>query len=169
MAKFNERLTELKGMQNTQKRIFDMASSGIDPKLTARYEFGQGMKTGTPGGPNTNVEGLETDTEVKDRLNKAVNLGSTNTNESNTSQGDSLNTNLGNMPQGDALNEILRKDIDKKESAKVTTPVSTAMSNVVSQGYSTSSMFAKKYDKPTSMLKKSGMKMGGFGSKTYKK
>ena len=41
------------------------------------------------------------------------------------------------------------------------------MSNAASKGYST--MVSKRYNKPTSMLKKSGMKMGGFGSKTYKK
>ena len=75
------------------------------------------------------------------------------------------------MPQGDALNDILRKNIDKKENAKVTKPVSTAVSNVMSdaasRGYSTA--LTKRYNSPTSMLKKSGMKMGGFGSKTYKK
>jgi len=153
-AKFEERLEELTGMQNTQKRIMNMAEAGVDPRMRANFEFGTEMKKGTPGGPDTNIEGLETEQEVKDRLNKGVNLGT-------------VNSQVGNMPQGDALNKILREDIDKKESAKVTRPVSTVMSNAASQGYST--MVAKKYNKPTSMLKKSGMKMGGFGSKTYKK
>ena len=153
-AKFEERQAELTGMKNTQKRIMDMAKAGVDPRLTARFESGTEMKAGTPGGPDTNVEGLETDKQVKDRLNKGVNLGT-------------VSSKVGDMPQGDALNDILRKDIDKKESAQVTRPVSTVMSNAASQGYST--MVAKKYNRPTSMLKKSGMKMGGFGSKTYKK
>lgn len=167
MAKFNESLSELKSMQNTQKRITDMAKAGVDPRRTARFESGTEMKAGTPGGPDTNVEGLETAEQVRKRLSENVNLGSTNSEESNTSQGDALSSKLGTMPQGDALNKILRENIDKK--AKVNKPVSTAMSNAVSQGYSTSTMFAKKYNKPTSMLKKSCMKMGGFGSKTYKK
>ena len=161
MAKFNERVYELTSMNNTRKRIAAQAEAGVDPKLTARFKIGTKMKEGTPGGPDTNVEGLETDTQVKDRLNKGVNLGT-------------VSSTIGDMPEGDALNDILRKNINEKENAKVTTPVSTAVSNVmsdvVSRGFSTtSSGLTKKYTAPTSMLKKSGMKMGGFGSKTYKK
>ena len=164
-AKFEERQAELTGMKNTQKRIMDMAKAGVDPRLTARFESGTEMKAGDAGGkPVKDTSGkyqTQEDFENKAKQEAGINLGSTN------SQGDALNSKLGDMPQGDALNDILRKDIDKKESAKVTRPVSTVMSNAASQGYST--MVAKKYNKPTSMLKKSGMKMGGFGSKTYKK
>ena len=159
-AKFEERKAELEGMQNTQDRIMDMAKSGVDPRLTVRYEYGRGMKTSDPGGkPVIDTSGnYQTQEEFEKNAKKkaGINLGE-------------IDSKAGNMPQGDALNKILREDIDKKESAKVNKPVSTAMSNVVSQGYSTSTMFAKKYNKPTSMLKKSCMKMGGFGSKTYKK
>ena len=166
-AKFEERQAELTGMKNTQKRIMDMAKAGVDPRLTARFESGTEMKAGDAGGkPVKDTSGkyqTQEDFENKAKQEAGINLGSTN------SQGDNLSSKLGDMPQGDALNKILREDIDKKESAKVTRPVSTVMSNAASQGYSTSSGLAKKYNKPTSMLKKSGMKMGGFGSKTYKK
>ena len=159
-AKFEERKAELGGMKDTQKRIMDMAKAGVDPRLTVRFESGTEMKAGDPGGkPVIDTSGqYQTKKEFEENAKKkaGINLGE-------------VDSNAGNIPQGDALNKILRKDIDKKENAKVTTPVSTAMSNVVSQGYSTSTMFAKKYNKPTSMLKKSCMKMGGFGSKTYKK
>lgn len=169
--KFEERLAELKGTKNTQKRILAMAEAGADPRRTARFEIGTEMKAGDPGGKlvkDTSGK-YQTKEEFENKAKKeaGINLGSTSSEESNTSQGDALSSELGTMPQGDALNKILRKDIDKKQNAQVTKPVSTAMSNVVSQGYST--MVAKKYNKPTSMLKKSGMKMGGFGSKTYKK
>ncbi len=158
--KLEEAQAEKEAMQYTQKRIMDMAKAGVDPRLTARFESGTEMKAGDPGGkPVIDTSGqYQTKKEFEENAKKkaGINLGE-------------VDSNAGNIPQGDALNKILRKDIDKKENAKVTTPVSTAMSNVVSQGYSTSTMFAKKYNKPTSMLKKSCMKMGGFGSKTYKK
>lgn len=152
--KLEEAQAEKQGMEATQKRILDMAKAGKDPRLTRTFESGTEMKAGSPGGPDTNVEGLETAEDVRNRLNQGVNLGT-------------VDSAAGSAPEGDALNEILRKNIDEK--AQVTKPVSTTMSNAVSQGYSTSTMFAKKYTAPTSMLKKSGMKMSGFGSKTYKK
>lgn len=45
-AKGKEVAFESKAMGNTAKRIGDMASSGVDPTLTARYEFGRGMQSG---------------------------------------------------------------------------------------------------------------------------
>ena len=163
-AKFEERLAELGGAKDTQKRIMDMAKAGVDPRRTARFEVGTEMKEGTPGGePVIDTSGkYQTQEEFENKAKKAagINLGA-------------VDSAAGSMPEGDALNDILRKNINEKENAKVTTPVSTAVSNVmsdaVSRGFSTSSALAKKYTSPTSMLKKSGMKMGGFGSKTYKK
>lgn len=157
-AKFEERKAELGGMKDTQKRIMDMAKAGADPRLTARFEIGTKMKAGDPGGkPVKDTSGkyqTKEDFENKAKKEAGINLGT-------------VDSKAGDMVQGDALNKILKKNIDEK--AKVNKPVSTAMSNAVSQGYSTSTMFAKKYNKPSSMLKKSCMKMGGFGSKTYKK
>jgi len=158
--KLEEAQAEKEAMQYTQKRIMDMAKAGVDPRLTVRFESGTEMKAGDPGGKPVidTSRKYQTKKEFEENAKKkaGINLGE-------------VDSNAGNMVQGDALNKILRKDIDKKENAKINKPVSTAMSNVVSQGYSTSTMFAKKYNKPTSMLKKSCMKMGGFGSKTYKK
>ena len=164
MAKFNERMYELKSMDNTRKRIGAMSEAGVDPRRTARFEIGTKMKEGTPGGePVIDTSGkYQTQEEFENKAKKAagINLGT-------------VDSAAGSMPEGDALNDILRKNIDEKENARVTTPVSTAVSNVmsdvVSRGFSTSSGLTKKYNAPTSMLKKSGMKMGGFGSKTYKK
>ena len=157
-AKFEERLAELGGMENTQKRIMDMAKAGVDPRRTARFEIGTEMKAGDPGGkPVKDTSGkYQTKEEFENKAKKeaGINLGT-------------VDSKAGNMVQGDALNKILKKNIDEK--SKVTRPVSTVMSNAASRGYSTSSALVKKYNNPTSMLKKSCMKMGGFGSKTYKK
>ena len=158
-AKFDERKAELTGMKDTQKRIMDMAKAGADPRITRRFESGTEMKAGTPGGePVVDTSGkykTQEDFENKAKQEAGINLGT-------------VDSAAGSMPEGDALNKILRKNIDEK--AQVTQPVSTTMSDVVSRGFSTtSSGLTKKYTAPTSMLKKSGMKMGGFGSKTYKK
>ena len=117
-AKFDERMSELKSMSNTQKRISDMASSGVDPQITLRYEYGRGMEKGQEGGPLTDPTGkYEKEEETKARLSKRI-LG-------------------------------------------------TSDSNVISKGYSTGKGMPKKQATP--ILMKKGMKMSGFGSKTYKK
>lgn len=155
MAKFNERLSELKNMQNTQKRISDMASSGVDPRLTARYEFGRGMKEATEGGVSTDTEGLPTAEEIQNKY-KGISEGTVNLG--------TVNPDAGKGTQTESVTENLTEDREpKKEPNK---SLSSSYSGRADIGYST--MVAKKQG-GVSMLKKSGMKMGGYGSKTYKK
>lgn len=154
-AKFNERLSELKSMSDTQKRISDMASSGVDPRLTVRYEYGRGMKEATEGGVSTDTKDLPTAEQIQNKYKgiseTTVNLGT-------------VNSDAGKGTKTESVTENLTEDREpKKEPNKSLSSSSSGRADI---GYST--MVAKKQG-GVSMLKKSGMKMGGYGSKTYKK
>lgn len=155
-AKFEERKAELKGMQNTQKRILDMASSGVDPRLTARYEYGRGMKEAQEGGISTDTKGLPTAEAVEKRIKSYS--------EGTSGNFGTVNSNLGKGTEVESVTENLTKD--RQPKPKINKPLSTASASRADIGYST--MVAKKQG-GMSMLKKGGMKMGGYGSKTYKK
>lgn len=155
MAKFNERLSELKSMQNTQKRISDMASSGVDPRLTARYEFGRGMKEATEGGVSTDIEGLPTAEDIQNKY-KGISEGTVNLG--------TVNSDAGKGTKTESVTENLTEDREPKKQPNKS--LSSSYSGRADIGYST--MVAKKQG-GVSMLKKGGMKMGGYGSKTYKK
>lgn len=93
-----------------------------------------------------------------DNETKSVNLGPVDPGAGSTTGGE--NTEGENTE---------KKNTGTDTSGGTDTQVNKDTTADISKGYSTSAMFAKKYTPPTAMLKKSGMKMGGFGSKTYKK
>jgi hypothetical protein len=94
---------------------------------------------------------------------KNVNLGTNGSDAGSTTGGENTE---GENTGGENTE---KKNIGTDTPVGTDTQVNKNKTADMSKGYSTSAMFAKKYTPPTSMLKKSGMKMGGFGSKTYKK
>ena len=132
-----------------------MASSGVDPRLTARYEYGRGMKEAQEGGISTDTEGLPTAEEIQEKY-KGISEGTVNLG--------TVNSDAGQGTETESVTENLTED--RKPKPTVNKPLSTASASRADIGYST--MVAKKQG-GVSMLKKSGMKMSGYGSKTYKK
>jgi hypothetical protein len=148
-------------------RALAQATAGKDAQITARFEYGTTMDKAQKGGQNVKANpDTKTIEKFKEENKAKANAGSLQ------SSGDTSEATVNNAMSnsGDAFTEGL-----KQKSAQVNPFKDKDISNTASdvksmtRDFSTSAPIYKRSKPGTSMLKKSGMKMGGFGSKTYKK
>lgn len=149
-------------------RAMAQAAAGKDAQITARFEYGTTMDKAQKGGQNVKADPDTKSIKTFEEENKAkVSTGDL------SSSGDTPAATVNNAVSnsGQAFTEGL-----KQKSAQVDPFKNRSNSNEsydvksMTKDFSTSTAPVFKRSKPaSSMLKKSGMKMGGFGSKTYKK
>lgn len=135
----------LKGMQSNLDKASMQSELGINRAITQGYDYTtKGLQEKKEGGQRTDTSGeLPTYEQVQSQLNQAAG-------------GATVNPNAGQSDAASAAGDI---------KTEITKPVTTSFIETENKRGSMATGFSR----GIGMLKRSSFKMGGYGSKTYKK
>lgn len=148
-------------------RATSQALAGKDSQITARFEYGTKMEKAQKGGESVKAPGGTKTKEKFEDENRAKTTAGNVLSKSGENKSDTVNNAVSNSAQGFTEGLKQKAKIDPFENKNQDSPRAYDVKSMT-KDFSTAPVF-KKYGSASSMLKKSGMKMGGFGSKTYKK